>query len=36
MGGVVIDTKAEVKSEKTGKPIDGLYAAGDAGGRGIG
>lgn len=29
MGGVVIDTKAEVKSEKTGKPIDGLYAAGE-------
>lgn len=29
MGGVVIDTKAEVKSEKTGKPIEGLYAAGE-------
>ncbi|MFV0596089.1 fumarate reductase flavoprotein subunit FccA [Shewanella sp.] len=29
MGGIVIDTKAEVKSEKTGKPIDGLYAAGE-------
>ncbi|MCS6233008.1 flavocytochrome c [Shewanella baltica] len=29
MGGVVIDTKAEVKSEKTGKPIQGLYAAGE-------
>ncbi len=29
MGGVVIDTQAEVKSEKTGKPIAGLYAAGE-------
>ncbi|MCH1929701.1 fumarate reductase flavoprotein subunit FccA [Shewanella sp. A25] len=29
MGGVVIDTQAEVKSEKTGKPISGLYAAGE-------
>ncbi|PIW61799.1 fumarate reductase flavoprotein subunit FccA [Shewanella sp. CG12_big_fil_rev_8_21_14_0_65_47_15] len=29
MGGVMIDTKAEVKSEKTGKPIEGLYAAGE-------
>lgn len=29
MGGIVIDTQAEVKSEKTGKPISGLYAAGE-------
>lgn len=29
MGGIVIDTKAEVKSDKTGKPIEGLYAAGE-------
>ncbi|ABI37888.1 flavocytochrome c [Shewanella sp. MR-4] len=29
MGGIVIDTQAEVKSEKTGKPINGLYAAGE-------
>lgn len=29
MGGVVIDTHAEVKSKKTGKPIQGLYAAGE-------
>uniref|UniRef100_Q0HRQ6 Fumarate reductase n=1 Tax=Shewanella sp. (strain MR-7) TaxID=60481 RepID=Q0HRQ6_SHESR len=29
MGGIVIDTQAEVKSDKTGKPISGLYAAGE-------
>ncbi|MGL5360748.1 MAG: fumarate reductase flavoprotein subunit FccA [Shewanella sp.] len=29
MGGVVIDTKTEVKSDKTGKPIAGLFAAGE-------